>query len=145
MMKGSQNLTRMKEEFEEEEEGWEVSSQEDHEMEIEVRSVPKKSNSMFYDGNYWELRERKLKELGLRENIQKNVSCIGSKAEFPKENSKNEFSEENGQEDRTNYENGNEKLYKCQHDFLNDMLLKKVRILFILLTRLSLQSTRMVE
>ena len=47
MMKGSQNLTRTKEEFEEEEEGWEVSSQEDHEMEVEVRSVPKKSNSMF--------------------------------------------------------------------------------------------------
>ena len=145
MMKGSQNLTRTKEEFEEEEEGWEVSSREDLEMEVEVGSVPKKLNSMFYDENYWELRERKLKELGLRENFQKNVYSFGLKDEFPKENSKYEFFEENGHEDRTNYENGKEKLYKGEHDLLNDMLLKKVRILFILLINLSPQFTRMVE
>jgi hypothetical protein len=138
MMKGSQNLTRTKEEFEEEEEGWEVSSREDLEMEVEVGSVPKKLNSMFYDGNYWELRERKLKELGLRENFQKNVFPFGLKDEFPKENSKYELFEENGHEHRTNYENGKEKLYKGEHDLLNDILLKKVRILFILLIKINM-------
>ncbi len=132
MMKGSQNLSLNKEEMEEEEEDWEVSSKGNDEMEVKASSVPTHMNSRFFDGNYWELKERKLKELGLRENFQKNGHASGHKGEFPKEIAKYESLEENDNEDKVNHLNGKEKLSKDEHDLLNDLLFKKVWILFIL-------------
>ncbi len=123
MMKGSQNLNRRKEEIEEEEEDWEVSSQVEDEIDLKGTTIPIKANSMFLDCNYWDLREKKLKELRWRANRLNNGEAKKPKTVLNQENGKLESEKENVKDDRSIHENGKELFFQNK---LNDLLSKKV-------------------
>lgn len=127
MMKGSQNLSVRKEEMEEVEEDSEVSSRVNDDMDLKADRMSKQANSMFFNCNYWELREKKLKELGMKGNFLENGEASSHEIAHALENGKIVSEEVNVKENRSFGVNGKDISFKNE---LNDLLSKKVHNFF---------------
>ena len=128
MMNGNQNLSKTKEEIEEDDEDWELSSRLNEEIGRNELSHAKHGDSIFYECDYGELRERKLKEGRSSANLYKNlIEKLERKSNkhHPKNKSEKEIELDERPENIHECERG--KFSNNQNTLLNELLLKKVR------------------
>ena len=133
MMNGNQNLSKTKEEVEEDDEEWEVSSRLHDEIVRNGLSNAKHGDSIFYECDYGELRERKLKEGRSNANLYKNlVEKLERKT--IKHHPRNQSEKEIEIDDSPDFmdENGRGKFANNRNTLLNDLLLRKVKYICLL-------------